>query len=120
MERINFRNACHFFTACHPQRAADSYVIDFSSDSFVNYVPDFRHACALVGPRISRCDWSMDLDGNQLALVELIDGHRSIGEITALVEQRASLPNTASAIETSRSAFRTLWQLDFISMGIRT
>ena len=119
MERVNYRNGCHFFTACHPQRAADSYAIDFSSEAFINYVPDFRHACALVGPRISRYDWSMDLDGNQLAFVELVDGQRSIGEITALVEQRGALPGTGSAIETSRSTFRTLWQLDFLSMGIR-
>ena len=118
MERINFRNGCHFFTACHPQRPREAYVIDFDSDTFVNYVPHFRHACSLTGPRISRYDWATDLNRDELAFVELIDGHRSIGEIAALVDEQGTNSSTQSTAEAARGTFRALWQLDFLSMGI--
>jgi len=119
MERINHRNGCHFFTACHPERIAESYVIDFASETFVDLVPDFRHACSLIGPRISRYDWSFELDRDQLALVELMDGQRSIGEIAALVDKTGSFTHTKPPIEAARATFRSLWQLDFLYMGIR-
>lgn len=118
MERINYRNGCHFFMACHSERPSESYVIDFSSDGFVSFVPDFRHACSLIGPRISRYDWSLDLGRDQLAFVELMDGQRTIGQIAALVEQRGSITGTEDPIEVARATFRSLWQLDFLSMGI--
>ncbi len=118
MERINQRNGCHFFTACHPERPVESYVIDFSSDAFVNLIPDFRHACSLIGPRISRYDWSFELDRDQLALMELTDGQRSIGEIAALVERSGSFTHIKPPIEAARETFRSLSQLDFICMGI--
>lgn len=117
MERINYRNGCHFFTACRPERPAESYAIDFSGQAFVTLVPDFRHACALIGPRISRYDWAFDLDGVQLSFIELVDGRRSIGEIAALVEQRGRLSGSESAREAARATFQALWQLDFLSMG---
>lgn len=120
MERVNFRNGCHFFTACHPERSLGSYVIDLSSENFSSYVPHFRHACSMVGTKLLRYDWSMQLDHDQLAFVELIDGHRSIAEIVTLASQRDALPNGESAWELARSIFRNLWQLDFLSMGIRT
>jgi SAM-dependent methyltransferase len=119
MERINFRNGCHFFTACHPARPTSTYVIDFASDEFSNFVPEFRHACSLNGPRLSRYDWSMDLDGDQLAFVELVDGQRTIEEIMTLVEKSGSLAKTDQISEAARATFRSLWQLDFLSMGIR-
>lgn len=119
MERINYRNGCHFFTACHPGRPTVSYVIDFSSDAFVNLVPDLRHACSLIGPRISRYDWSLDLGRDQLAFVELMDGQRSVGEIAALVEERGASTQTDDVLEAARATFRSLWQLDFLSMGTR-
>ena len=117
MERINHRNGCHFFTACHPERPIESYAIDFSGEAFVTLVPDFRHACSLIGPRISRYDWALDLNRAQLSFIELVDGQRSIGEIAAIVEQRGSLIRAESAIEAARVMFRSLWQLDFLSMG---
>ncbi len=119
MERINYRNGCHFFTACHPQRPASSYVIDFTSSDFTSYMPDFRHACSLLGPRLSRYDWWMDLERDQLAFVEVIDGQRTIGEIVAFVEKPGSFADSGSARESARATFRSLWQLDFLSMGIR-
>jgi hypothetical protein len=119
MERLNHRNGCHFFTACHRERPTESYVIDFSSDAFVNLVPDFRHACSLIGPRITRHDWSCELDRDQLALMELVDGQRTIGEIVSRGERGDPLRNQGQAIEAARTTFRSLWQLDVLSMEIR-
>ena len=39
MEKINFRNACHFFMACRPERTPSSYKIDFFSGDTLSYVP---------------------------------------------------------------------------------
>lgn len=118
MERINFRNGCHFFMACHPQRLTSTYVIDFSSDAFVNYVPEFRHMCSLEGSRLSRYDWSLELGSEVLACVEQIDGVRTIDEIIGIVNQQRAECGSALTPDQARHSFRSLWQLDFIAMGI--
>lgn len=43
MERINARNACHFFTACHENRPSHTYRIDFGPDAFIDLIPEFRY-----------------------------------------------------------------------------
>ncbi|HAN71759.1 MAG TPA: SAM-dependent methyltransferase, partial [Actinobacteria bacterium] len=121
MERINFRNGCHFFTACHPQRPKDTYVIDFSGDSFTRYVPEFRHECSLEGARLSRYDWSVDLNVDLLACAQQIDGERPVAEIVDMVNRRrkGAGPVALLSLDGARQAFRFLWELDFIAMGIR-
>jgi hypothetical protein len=39
MERMHFRNGCHFFTACRADRPERSYRIDFAAERFLDYVP---------------------------------------------------------------------------------
>ncbi|MFM9198069.1 MAG: class I SAM-dependent methyltransferase, partial [Planctomycetia bacterium] len=45
MERINTRNACHFFTACRADRPRSTYAIDVASPAVLDAVPHFRHRC---------------------------------------------------------------------------
>lgn len=54
MERVNHRNGCHFFTACHPERPPETYRIDFESPRWLDAVPVFRYRCGLTGEKITR------------------------------------------------------------------
>ena len=39
MEQINFRNGCHFFTACKADRPESTYKIDFAQPQALDYIP---------------------------------------------------------------------------------
>jgi SAM-dependent methyltransferase len=121
MERINARNGCHFFTACRADRPADTYRIDFGSPAAVDYVPEFRFRCGLEGTEVFRYDWRMPLDPVQLALVQQVDGRRTIGEIVATAATSGVLPprSEAELEDLGRNVFRSLWQRDFLAMALR-
>ncbi len=108
MERINWRNGCHFFTACRPERPGASYEVDFASDDVARYVPSLRYRCTLDHGAISRSDWSASLDDTQMAILRRMDGVRPIGEI---------LQGMASD-DYGRALFQSLWQLDFIAIRL--
>lgn len=121
MERINARNACHFFFATRPERPRDTYAIDFSTDACMAYVPSFRHGCRLDGSTLIRSNWQTSLGHLQTALAGKIDGRRSISEISTDVSQNSVLArgvNPAELDAVARSFFQWAWQLDFVSMGI--
>jgi SAM-dependent methyltransferase len=121
MERVNIRNACHFFTACHADRPTASYRIDFASANALNYVPSLRYRCGLSGNQISRPNWSTKLDAVQVALAQQMDGRRTIREIVAAAG-KGGAPQPRSEAELGQFAktlFQSLWQLDFVAMGLR-
>lgn len=122
MQRINSSNACHYFLACRPERPADSYVIDLDADHARDYVPSLRKGCGLTGAALHRHDgWTRELAPVQVALVERIDGHRSISEIIdAVVASGAFARSDHGEIEAvALETFRSLWQQDFVALGIR-
>jgi SAM-dependent methyltransferase len=121
MERVNSRNGCHFFTACRADRAPSTYQLDLSSAGAANYVPFLRYRCALDGHRIVRPDWSMALNPVQLALLQQVDGQRSIGEIVAAAKQSGVLPQLAQTelLQFGIRHLQALWRLDFLSIGLR-
>jgi SAM-dependent methyltransferase len=120
MERLNSRNACHYFLACHPERPASSFTIDFSSNQVNDYKPSLRHACRLEHHMIYRYNWELHLDPVQVAFVSRADGHTAISLIVQTVFNEAQFPHLdetqlfAVAIDT----FQMLWELDFLAMGI--
>jgi SAM-dependent methyltransferase len=122
MERINTRNACHFFTACRGDRPHKTYRIDFASPEVLNAVPVFRYRCGLDASAVFRPDWRMSLDPNQIALVQKVDGRRSIREIVAVTARTDPLSQLSlvDLEDFSRTLFQSLWQRDFLAMGIRT
>ena len=61
MERVNIRNACHFFTACRADRPRGTYAIDFASPGAIDFVPSFRYRCGLSGNQLSRHNWTTTL-----------------------------------------------------------
>jgi len=121
MQRINASNACHYFLACRPERPVESYAIDFDSDAALGYVPTFRKACGFTGSAVRRHDgWTRDLTPLQAALVEQIDGRRSIVEIIDLVTGSGTFAR-AHRVEIASDALglcRSLWEQDFISVGL--
>lgn len=121
MEKVNSRNGCHFFTACRAERPPETYRIDFTSPAAAGYVPAFRHRCGLDGVELYRHDWRLRLDPVQLALVEQVDGRRTISEIVAAAAESGVLPQRShpEREEVGRAAFRSLWQRDFLAMHLR-
>lgn len=121
MERIYSRNGCHFLTACRPERPPTVSRIDFATPAFADYVPFLRHRCTIEGGSASRPDWSAPLDSTQFALVRLVDGRRSIGEILAAGATGTDLAERAEAdrLAYARALFQSLWQVDILGMGLR-
>lgn len=108
MERVNWRNGCHFFTACRPERPRSSYVVDFDAPLAGDYRPSLRHRCSVTDAGIARSDWVATLDDRQAAMVRRIDGRRTLDEISDGIVDGA----------TARALFATLWRLDFISVRL--
>lgn len=120
MERVNIRNACHFFTACRADRPRGTYAIDFVSPGALDFVPSFRYRCGLSGNQISRHDWTTTLDAVQATFAEQVDGRRTIREIIAAVGKGPNQDRTLADLEQfAKTLFQSLWRLDFVAMGLR-
>lgn len=104
--------------ACRPERPRAAYAIDFDAAACSDYIPEFRMRCGLDGSTIHRPGWQMLLAAEQLPLVQLIDGHRSIREIALRAAATGALPADA-AQAFARKLFQSLWQLDFVAMASR-
>lgn len=120
MERINHRNGCHFFTACRADRPESVYRIDFASAAASNYVPSLRYRCRLNGNQLSRPNWNTSLDPVQLALLQQVDGKRTIREIVVEALQSGVLPQRSRSEQEQlgKALFQTFWQLDVLAMGL--
>lgn len=120
MEQTNFRNGCHFFTACRADRPQSTYKIDFAQPQAFDYIPSLRYRCSLNGSTLSRNNWNMNLDLAQLALLQQMDGQRSIRQLADsltdahLFEHMKPIEFDAYVIQ----QFQALWQLDFLTMGV--
>ena len=119
MERINFRNACHFFTACRADRPQEAYKVDFACERALLYVPSFRYRCGLSGHEVFRYGWRTGLDPVQLILLKQMDGCRTIGEIAAAAAQGGAPQSQAELHSLAKALFQSLWQLDFVAMGLK-
>jgi SAM-dependent methyltransferase len=122
MERINTRNACHFFTACRADRPPATYRIDLASPAGLDAVPHFRHRCGLDGGAVCRPDWRLPLDAPQAALVRLVDGRRTVRELVAAAGGDPALAgrSPADVTELARSLLQTLVNRDFVALGLRS
>jgi len=119
MERINHRNGCHFFTACRPERPAETHRIDFTTDRWLDAVPLFRYRCGLDGEKIFRPGWSTPLTPEQLALVRLVDGRRTIREIVAAAAGPAQADRSpAERNRFARAVFELLVNRDFLAFAV--
>ena len=122
MERINCRNACHFFTACHADRPPKSYRIDFATPEILDAVPGYRYRCGFDGTAVFRHDWRINLDPNQLPVVQFINGRRTIREIVAELSRLggAALLSQADLENLARTLMQSFWERDFISLSLQS
>ena len=122
MERVNARNACHFFTACRADRPPATYRVDLATPALLDAVPHFRQRCGLEGAAVYRADWRLALDPSQAALVRWVDGRRTIREIVAAsVPDPAMSPHDARRFEAvARPLFASLVNRDFVVLGLRS
>ena len=119
MERLHTRNACHFFIACRPDRPRERYAINFSSRDSLDYVPMMRSGCGVSGTEIFRPGWRMGLNAAQLAVVQHVDGRRTIREIAAgSAHSGAPHASAAGREKFARKLFQSLWRLDFLAMAL--
>jgi SAM-dependent methyltransferase len=121
MERINHRNGCHFFTACRPERPLESYRVEFTTDRWLDAVPVFRYRCGLNLETITRPGWSTTLSPEQLAIVRLVEGRRTIREIlTAATSGTAHASRSPADLQRfARSLFDSLVNRDFIMLTLQ-
>ncbi|MBM4012460.1 MAG: class I SAM-dependent methyltransferase [Planctomycetes bacterium] len=122
MERINTRNACHFFTACRADRPRATYAIDVTSPHALDAVPHFRHRCGLDGATVYRHDWRLALDAPQAALTRIVDGRRTVREIVAeAVQDPACAGHDAEQLTVlARALVQLLVNRDFVALGLRS
>lgn len=119
MERLRTLNACHFFTACRPERAAKNYRVDFAAPDALDYIPLMRLRCGVRGQGIDRPDWSLQLNPTHLAFAQMVDGERTIGEIAERVGQTGVARADQATLESiGLDLFKGLWQLDFIAIDL--
>ncbi len=119
MERIHSVNACHFFMACHPDRPKESYMIDFSTQDCLDYVPLMRMRCGVSADEIFRPDWRARLNSAQLPFIQQVDGQRTIREISASVHGEATSRGSVADVDKfARKLFEALWRLDFLAMAL--
>jgi SAM-dependent methyltransferase len=122
MERINFRNACHFFMACRPERTPSSYRIDLVSGETLSYVPTFRYRCEMDGDEFVRHNWRIKLTGEQLSVIRRIDGQSKVEEIIDSIRrdsQQSGLVDGSIEAKT-RAILEMFWKWDFLEFSIRT
>jgi hypothetical protein len=62
----------------------------------------------------------MPLDAVQVALLQQMDGRRTIREIIGAASQSGVLPQRSQADleQFATSLFQSLWQLDFLAVGL--
>jgi SAM-dependent methyltransferase len=120
MQRINTTNACHYFTACRPERSPETYTIDFASEAALDYIPALRIGTRVHGLAILRDDWHLTLSPLQGDLLGRVDGRLTISEIVHAVASSGHFDQFAGAeiAQTALTTMQTMWQRDLIAMGI--
>lgn len=120
MERINHRNGCHFFTACRQDRRLESYKFNFLDESILDCIPMFRYRCGLKLDHVIRPGWSMVLTPEQIALMQLVDGRRTLREIvqTASLDPACSGQSPSDVEQAARTIVRALINRDVMTLAI--
>lgn len=119
MERINTRNACHFFLAHSVDRPGGPVRSEPTDSEGMRLVPRLRHRCGLDGVELVRPGRRWTLNPAQLTVVRRMDGRRSVGEIIdAVVGDDPAIFSTGDvARDVVVTLVRELWESDYIAFG---
>lgn len=107
--------------ACRADRPKHAYVIHFSTEGCLDYIPLMRMRCGLSGTEIFRPGWRMGLNATQLPFVQHSNGRSTIREIAAAVHSETSSHGSVTDVEKfARKLFQALWRLDFLAMTLHS
>jgi SAM-dependent methyltransferase len=91
VELIGQSLARHNFLLCHPEKDRRDYILDFSGDEWLDYIPSRRHPLAVAPTSgrdralrpivIQRLSHSVALDAFEAALFGQVDGSQAIRDI---------------------------------------
>ena len=114
----------HQFVACRDDRPESAYRPEFSGSEFSRYVPVFTPGIKIVKedypnggkgkihyPLHEIGNPSFVLDASRLALLEAVNGHRSVASI---VRKVAGKEDAKSREERAGRFFQTMWENDFL------
>jgi len=119
MERVNHRNACHFFLACRADRPESTFAINFDAADYLGYTPHYRHRCGINGQTIYKPNWKFELSVVEAAVVGMIDGKRTISEITeSALEALTLAQQTADPVIFTKDLIQRLWRTDYLAFEI--
>ena len=117
--------ARHNFLLCHPEKDKRDYVLDFSGDEWLDYIPSRRHPLAALptsdGARASkqlvmRRLWhSSALETFEAALLEQVDGKRTIRDILRTIH---SAKNNEDSLSAARRFFGCMADWDHLQFEI--
>ncbi len=123
MERV-FAPASHWFISCRPDRPKHSYRIDFSTREALEYIPQWQPGCGFSDNMIFQPTFKVNVEPVFRAFAEHVDGHRTIGEISALVAATTEprihgrSADAGDVQNLGRELFEGLWRLDFVMMAL--
>ena len=113
----------HQFVACRDDRPESAYRPEFSGSEFSCYVPVFTPGIKIIKenypnggkgkihfPLHEIGNPSFVLDASRLALLEAVNGHRSVASILGKVAGKKA----KSLEEPARRFFQTMWEHDFL------
>jgi SAM-dependent methyltransferase len=118
MERLNTRNAAHFFTSVRAERPLSDYRVDFTGPDVWDYVPEFRHRCRLEAGELVRPGRRLLLDEDQHLVATRIDGHRSLRLISA--DLAPATADTTVPDDMVAGVVQSLWMKDFLAIRLPT
>ena len=117
--------ARHHFLLCHPKKDKRDYILEFSGDEWLDYIPSRRHPLAVQptfdGARASRrlvirrLSHSFPLETLEAALLEQVDGNRTIRDIlrTTYIAQ-----NNKDSLSAARRFFGCMADWDHLQFEI--
>jgi SAM-dependent methyltransferase len=126
MEQFATQNACHFFLACRPDRPKESYVIDFSSPRFLDWIPKRRYNLEVLQgdaatgkpAQLKRGSMTCPVTTAHALLFNPMDGKRTVRAIMEAAVA-AGLQAESGKIESfTREFFRSLWRLGLINIRL--
>ena len=115
----------HNFLLCHPQKDKRDYILEFSGDEWLDYIPSRRHPLAVQptfdGPRASgrlvirRLSHSFPLEAFESALLEQVDGDRTIRDILRTTH---TAQNNKDSLSAARRFFSCMADWDHLQFEI--
>jgi hypothetical protein len=117
--------ARHNFLLCHPEKEKSDYILEFSGDEWLDYIPSLRHPLAVqrtfdrakASRRlvIHRLSHSVALETIEAELFEQVDGNRTIRDI---LRATRVAPNNEDLLPAARRFFGCMAEWDHLQFEI--